>query len=160
MYQPPSEMTLTIYWLCVIGDKNWATTTSMENRYIWWGEQCVGGSDELSLCQIGKDRDLGFDPCCVSYFNSGDFALIGGSNKKVGIHSLKLSLSPSTTIFSPASTQASLYSREGVLLAPVHHPPGEDDSWVWCCKPRPDHSYTNVVVSPTENCTYMYIYNR
>ena len=33
--------------------------------------------------QIGKDRDLGFDPCCVSYFNSGDFALIGGSNKKV-----------------------------------------------------------------------------
>ena len=33
--------------------------------------------------QIGKDRDLGFDPCCVSYFNSGDFALIGGSDKKV-----------------------------------------------------------------------------
>ena len=37
----------------------------------------------LSNVQIGKDRDLGFDPCCVSYFTSGDFALIGGSNKKV-----------------------------------------------------------------------------
>ena len=42
----------------------------------------------LSIAQIGKDRDLGFDPCCVSYFTSGDFALIGGSNKKVFLLSL------------------------------------------------------------------------
>lgn len=106
MYKPPSGMTLTIYWLCVIGDKNSATTTSMENRYIhiWWGVQCVGGSDELSLFQIGKDRDLGFDPCCVSYFTSGDFALIGGSNKKVSAPS-------SSPYHHPLPSSPCLYTR-------------------------------------------------
>ena len=36
-----------------------------------------------SVIQIGRDRKLGFDPCCVSYFANGEYALIGGSNKKV-----------------------------------------------------------------------------
>lgn len=74
-----------------------------------WGQKL--SYYHLNGKQIGKYRDLGFDPCCVSYFTSGDFALIGGSNK-----------------------EASLYSREGVLLAPVHSPVEENESWVWCCK--------------------------
>ena len=64
----------------------------------------MGGSDELSLFQIGKDRDLGFDPCCVSYFTSGDFALIGGSNKKVSTPS-------STPYHHPLPSSTCLYVR-------------------------------------------------
>ena len=37
----------------------------------------------LSGKQVGKDRSLGFDPCCVSYFPRGEFLVIGGSDKKV-----------------------------------------------------------------------------
>ena len=49
-----------------------------------------------SGAQIGRDRELGFDPCCVSHFSSGDFALIGGSDKKVHIfeHFLPISYAP------------------------------------------------------------------
>ena len=100
----------------------------------------------LSIAQIGKDRDLGFDPCCVSYFTSGDFALIGGSNKKVILYISLFSLCIMLYLSIPHTMQASLYSREGVLLAPVHSPVEENESWVWCCKPRPDQAHTNTVV--------------
>ena len=33
------------------------------------------------------------------------------------------------------------------MLCPVHAPPGESESWVWCCKPRPDQTHSNTVVS-------------
>ena len=33
--------------------------------------------------QISKDCTLGFDPTCVSYFPTGEFAIITGSSKKV-----------------------------------------------------------------------------
>ena len=66
----------------------------------------------LSIAQIGKDRDLGFDPCCVSYFTSGDFALIGGSNKKVLSPSLSLSVSCSTSLFPTPCRHRSTPERE------------------------------------------------
>ena len=36
--------------------------------------------------QISKDRSLDFDPTCVSYFPTGEFAIITGSSKKVCMH--------------------------------------------------------------------------
>ena len=45
-----------------------------------------------------------------------------------------------TTILFFISTQCSLYTREGVRLTTI----GEQQSWVWCCKVRPD---SNFVVS-------------
>ncbi len=33
--------------------------------------------------QVGKDRTLGYDPTCVTYFPSGDFSIISGSHSKV-----------------------------------------------------------------------------
>jgi len=33
--------------------------------------------------QIGKDRDLKFDPCSLSYFCDGEYILIAGSNRAV-----------------------------------------------------------------------------
>eukprot|EP01064_Diplonema_japonicum_P000248 TRINITY_DN10184_c2_g1_i1.p1 TRINITY_DN10184_c2_g1~~TRINITY_DN10184_c2_g1_i1.p1 ORF type:complete len:1221 (+),score=188.38 TRINITY_DN10184_c2_g1_i1:64-3726(+) len=64
----------------------------------------------LSSKQIGRDRHLGFDPCCVSYFSNGEYLLIGGSDKKV-----------------------SLWTKEGVRLSTIT----EVDDWVWSVKQRP-----------------------
>ena len=34
--------------------------------------------------QVGKDRHLGYDPCCLNFFSKGEYLVIGGSDKKVG----------------------------------------------------------------------------
>lgn len=72
----------------------------------------------FSMCvfflQIGKDRLLNFDPCCVSYFTKGEYILLGGSDKQV-----------------------SLFTKDGVRLGTV----GEQNSWVWTCKAKPDSNY-------------------
>ena len=34
--------------------------------------------------KVGKDRHLGYDPCCLSFFSKGEYLVIGGSDKKVG----------------------------------------------------------------------------
>ena len=35
------------------------------------------------LPQVGKDRELGYDPCTISYFSNGEYIVIGGSDRKV-----------------------------------------------------------------------------
>lgn len=64
--------------------------------------------------QIGKDRPLNFDPCCISYFTKGEYILVGGSDKQV-----------------------SLFTKDGVRLGTV----GEQNSWVWTCRVKPDSNY-------------------
>lgn len=64
--------------------------------------------------QIGRDRPLNFDPCCISYFTKGEYILLGGSDKQV-----------------------SLFTKDGVRLGTV----GEQNSWVWTCKVKPDSNY-------------------
>ena len=60
---------------------------------------------------MGNDRQLGYDPCFVSWFTKGEFVLSGGSNK-----------------------QCNIYSRDGVQLGVV----GDLPSWVWSAEVRPD----------------------
>ncbi|XP_047473268.1 intraflagellar transport protein 122 homolog [Penaeus chinensis] len=71
----------------------------------------------LSGKQVGKERPLGFDPCCVNYFSKGEYLLVGGSNKS-----------------------CLLYTREGVKLGTI----GEQSSWVWCCAARPDSNFVAI----------------
>lgn len=70
----------------------------------------------FSLClpQIGKDRTLTYDPCCVSYFSKGEYIVMGGSDK-----------------------QASLYTKDGVRLGAI----GEQNAWVWTCRVKPDSNF-------------------
>lgn len=72
----------------------------------------------LFLSQIGKDKFLTFDPCCISYFPKGEYIVLAGSDK-----------------------QASLYTKDGVRLGTI----GEQNSWVWTCHVKPD---SNFVVGP------------
>jgi len=71
----------------------------------------------LCLQQVGKDRQLDYDPCFVSWFSKGEYVVAGGSNR-----------------------QCNIYSREAVQLGVV----GELSSWVWSAEVRPD---ANCVVS-------------
>jgi len=64
---------------------------------------------------VGKERNIGFDPLCVSYFNKGEYLLIGGSNRL-----------------------CTLMTRDGIKLGTVGD---EQPSWVWCCSARPDSSF-------------------
>ncbi|XP_045145788.1 intraflagellar transport protein 122 homolog isoform X1 [Echinops telfairi] len=80
-----------------------------------WGQKL--SFYQLSGKQIGKDRPLNFDPCCISYFTKGEYILLGGSDKQV-----------------------SLFTKDGVRLGTV----GEQNSWVWTCKVKPDSNYVVV----------------
>ncbi|XP_009584757.1 PREDICTED: intraflagellar transport protein 122 homolog isoform X2 [Fulmarus glacialis] len=77
-----------------------------------WGQKL--SFYQLSGKQIGKDTMLNFDPCCVSYFTKGEYILLGGSDKQV-----------------------SLFTKDGVRLGSI----GEQSSWVWTCKVKPDSNY-------------------
>uniref|UniRef100_A0A8C6JR45 Intraflagellar transport protein 122 homolog n=1 Tax=Melopsittacus undulatus TaxID=13146 RepID=A0A8C6JR45_MELUD len=77
-----------------------------------WGQKL--SFYHLSGKQIGKDRMLNFDPCCVSYFTKGEYILLGGSDKQV-----------------------SLFTKDGVRLGTI----GEQSSWVWTCRVKPDSNY-------------------
>ncbi|XP_050168666.1 intraflagellar transport protein 122 homolog isoform X1 [Myiozetetes cayanensis] len=80
-----------------------------------WGQKL--SFYHLSGKQIGKDRELSFDPCCVSYFTKGEYLLLGGSDRQV-----------------------SLFTKDGVRLGTL----GEQNSWVWTCKVKPDSNYVAV----------------
>ncbi|KFV89340.1 Intraflagellar transport protein 122, partial [Fulmarus glacialis] len=80
-----------------------------------WGQKL--SFYQLSGKQIGKDTMLNFDPCCVSYFTKGEYILLGGSDKQV-----------------------SLFTKDGVRLGSI----GEQSSWVWTCKVKPDSNYVAV----------------
>ncbi|XP_027496213.1 intraflagellar transport protein 122 homolog isoform X3 [Corapipo altera] len=80
-----------------------------------WGQKL--SFYHLSGKQIGKDRELSFDPCCVSYFTKGEYLLLGGSDRQV-----------------------SLFTKDGVRLGTL----GEQNSWVWACKVKPDSNYVAV----------------
>ncbi|XP_077073746.1 intraflagellar transport protein 122 homolog isoform X2 [Siphateles boraxobius] len=77
-----------------------------------WGQKL--SFYQLSGKQMGKDRALTFDPCCVSFFSKGEYLVLSGSDR-----------------------QASLYTRDGVRLGSV----GQQSSWVWTCRVKPDSNY-------------------
>ncbi|TNM86917.1 hypothetical protein fugu_007147 [Takifugu bimaculatus] len=77
-----------------------------------WGQKL--SFYQLSGKQIGKDKFLTFDPCCISYFPKGEYIVLAGSDK-----------------------QASLYTKDGVRLGTI----GEQNSWVWTCHVKPDSNF-------------------
>ena len=86
----------------------------------------------LSSKQIGRDRNLGFDPCCVSYFSTGEYLLIGGSDKKV-----------------------SLWTKEGVRLSTIT----EADDWVWCVAQRPKLNFVAMGTNDGLIATYQLVFS-
>jgi intraflagellar transport protein 122 len=71
---------------------------------------------DLAGKQVGNDKELGFDPCCVTYHDAM-YLCVGGSDKKV-----------------------LLYSRDGVKLMTMC----EAGDWIWTVRSRPKHDYVVV----------------
>lgn len=61
----------------------------------------------VSCKQVGKERELGFDPLGAHFFCKGEYILVSGSNR-----------------------QALMYSREGVLISSLC----EMNAWIWSGK--------------------------
>ena len=38
---------------------------------------------QLTGKQIGKERQLGYDPCTVNWFTKGEYVVVGGADKQV-----------------------------------------------------------------------------
>eukprot|EP00735_Rhodelphis_limneticus_P013896 TRINITY_DN7858_c0_g1::TRINITY_DN7858_c0_g1_i1::g.23657::m.23657 TRINITY_DN7858_c0_g1::TRINITY_DN7858_c0_g1_i1::g.23657 ORF type:complete len:1206 (-),score=375.70,sp/A8WGF4/IF122_XENTR/55.15/0.0,WD40/PF00400.27/1e+02,WD40/PF00400.27/1.8e-10,WD40/PF00400.27/5.9e+02,WD40/PF00400.27/14,WD40/PF00400.27/0.33,WD40/PF00400.27/13,WD40/PF00400.27/0.039,WD40/PF00400.27/1.9e+02,Coatomer_WDAD/PF04053.9/43,Coatomer_WDAD/PF04053.9/56,Coatomer_WDAD/PF04053.9/70,Coatomer_WDAD/PF04053.9/0.32,Coatomer_WDAD/PF040 len=87
---------------------------------------------QLSGIQVGKDRPLKFDPCCVSYFSDGEYLLVAGSDKKV-----------------------TLRTKEGVRLTTI----AEKEDWVWCARNRPKQNYVAVGCNDGTISTYQLIFS-
>ncbi|XP_042142808.1 intraflagellar transport protein 122 homolog [Ixodes scapularis] len=97
----------------------------------WSPTRDEGGSDVLAVADwgqslsfynvagkpAGRERALGFDPTFASFFPGGDYLAVGGSCR-----------------------EARVYTREGVCVGPV----ARHNSWVWCCRARPDSSHLAV----------------
>eukprot|EP01116_Phalansterium_solitarium_P016577 TRINITY_DN3872_c0_g3_i3.p1 TRINITY_DN3872_c0_g3~~TRINITY_DN3872_c0_g3_i3.p1 ORF type:complete len:1186 (+),score=383.77 TRINITY_DN3872_c0_g3_i3:201-3758(+) len=69
---------------------------------------------QLSGRPVTKDKDLGFDPCSISYFSNGEYLVVSGSDRK-----------------------ASLWTKEGVKLTVV----GERDDWIWAGRVKPRQNF-------------------
>eukprot|EP00052_Salpingoeca_macrocollata_P008243 m.65502 g.65502 ORF g.65502 m.65502 type:complete len:1216 (+) comp16496_c0_seq1:48-3695(+) len=79
-----------------------------------------------------KERQLDYDPCCISHFSSGEFIVAGGSDSK-----------------------ASLYTHEGVKL----HTIVEQEGWVWCTAVRPKQNYVAVGCNDGTIALYQLIFS-
>ncbi|KAL7706720.1 hypothetical protein N2W54_003910 [Lotmaria passim] len=64
----------------------------------------------LSGAAVGKERELNFDPCSLSFYNNGEYLLISGSNHKV-----------------------TLFTNDGNRLIDV----ADADDWIWTARQRP-----------------------
>ncbi|KAJ3139735.1 hypothetical protein HK101_003620, partial [Irineochytrium annulatum] len=87
---------------------------------------------QLSGRQVGKDRHLNYDPTSVSFFTSGDFVALGGSDRKV-----------------------TLWTAEGVRLGIIC----ERESWIWCCKVKPKQNYVAVGCQDGTIALYQIVFN-
>ncbi|KAJ2997530.1 hypothetical protein HDV02_005419 [Globomyces sp. JEL0801] len=96
----------------------WSTAPDLDSNILAvadWSQKL--SFFELSGRQLGKDRNLGFDPCSISYFNSGEYLLVGGSNKQVN-----------------------LWTTDGIQIGPIC----KKEGWIWACKSRPNLPFVAV----------------
>ncbi|KAF0036119.1 hypothetical protein F2P81_011431 [Scophthalmus maximus] len=112
---------------------NWNPSKDEHNDILAvadWGQKL--SFYQLSGKQIGKDRTLTYDPCCVSYFSKGEYIVMGGSDK-----------------------HASLYTKDGVRLGTI----GEQNAWVWTCRVKPDSPFVVLGCQDGTIACYHLIFN-
>ena len=72
------------------GHRNYHSTSLVENRCVFFPLVIITFVYLFIAMfiinfffQVGKDRHLGYDPCCLNFFSKGEYLVIGGSDKKV-----------------------------------------------------------------------------
>ena len=107
---------------------SWSPSTELESEVI----AVTDWNQRLSFFQrngrqIGKDRVLGYDPCTVSFFDSGEYLLLGGSDREVN-----------------------LWTPEGIKIGPIC----KQDSWIWSAKVHPTRSAVAIATNDGVIATY------
>jgi intraflagellar transport protein 122 len=87
-----------------------------------WGQTM--SFHQVSGRATGKERQLGFDPTCIDFSSTGEFVIMGGSDRRV-----------------------TLFTREGVRLGNVGD---QAESWVMCARVCPQQ---NLIVVGTQDGT-------
>jgi intraflagellar transport protein 122 len=64
--------------------------------------------------QLKKDKQLGYDPCTLTFFSNGEYMCLGGSDRKV-----------------------SLWTKDGIKLMTI----AECEDWVWTVAHRPHQNF-------------------
>ena len=121
------ERTEPIWTLC------WSPATAAEEPFLIIADW----SQRLAFYQIngkliGKERDLGFDPCSLSVATDGDYLLVGGSDKKL-----------------------TLFTLDGARIQTV----SERDGWVWSCALKPHHNIFAVGSQDSSIAIYQITFN-
>jgi len=78
-------------------------------------------ADGKTFKPIGTDKDLGFDPCSIAFYPTGEYMVMAGSDKQV-----------------------TLWNKEGIKLGKI----GELQDWVWSVAVNP---LTNSVFAGSNN---------
>eukprot|EP00041_Stephanoeca_diplocostata_P034387 m.1171057 g.1171057 ORF g.1171057 m.1171057 type:complete len:1193 (+) comp24511_c0_seq1:191-3769(+) len=116
---------------------------------VWsvaWNPSKTLKTDELVVCDwnqrvsfymlsgrpIRNERALDYDPCAAAYFSEGDFLVMGGSDKKLSLH-----------------------TPTGVKL----HTICEQEGWIWTCATRPGQRYVAVGCSDGTIAMYQLIFS-
>ena len=93
---------------------------------------------QLSGIQHGKDKKLGFLPNTLSYFGGGEYMLVGGSDREVGLFSREggrlcsLTNGERPVGGSPNPNQKESNSKK--------ERSAQNSDWIWSCKSRPNHN--------------------
>lgn len=81
---------------------------------------------------VGKEKNLGFDPCSARYFSNGEYMVMGGADNK-----------------------SSLYTRDGVRLQQIC----DGSDWIWAAAPRPKQNYVAVGLNDGTIAMYQLIFS-
>lgn len=82
---PPASLFIILLWV-----------------WVWvWVRVCINIFLVLLFIyfQVGKDKNLDYDPCCLNYFSTGDFLVVGGSDRKVRTNCMFSSFSSCRSCF-------------------------------------------------------------
>ncbi|KAK2571545.1 Intraflagellar transport protein 122-like protein [Acropora cervicornis] len=60
----------------------WTLSWNPSNAIMIFQCCAVSNTSKKFSDVVGKDRHLGYDPCCLSFFSKGEYLVIGGSDKK------------------------------------------------------------------------------
>lgn len=107
---------------------NWCPSRELEANVLAvadWSQKL--SFFEASGRQLGKDKNLGYDPCAISHFGSGEYVIMGGSNKQV-----------------------QLWTADGTQMGSIC----QKEGWIWSCKAKPNQPY--VAVGSADGTITMY----
>ncbi|KAI9141423.1 intraflagellar transport protein [Paraphysoderma sedebokerense] len=87
---------------------------------------------QLDGTQVNRDRVLENDPCCLSFFQGGEYLIVGGADCKVN-----------------------LWTSDGIKIGTL----AERESWIWSCRVKPKQNLIAVGSNDGTISVYQVLFN-